>query len=382
MRLKRIFAALILLPIVLSFQKSEENIRRFNQPELFENVGTIVRHQINFNDTIPGNTLLEFKDNTGLPLMYSREILTGVCIDGKCRLVKINLFWHITGRYMGFELPHKEFLSKTEHKPFTPDEYDRLHELLANSLSPLAQYTLDELVPKKDSIKNDVDAVSTATIAAVLDHIVEGAVYTTYTLWHIVYGTTQEEIENLTNKNLNPQLILRLFESEVLNDKIWALNHISEETEITPEIRGKIFEFIQDEDVYLTERALNALKPELLAEKQIQNQLAEIFGKTGFLQKRLILKRLEQAPVIHFEPAEKLASEMQNLRGALVRTIIQLFEKHDIENKKVINEVTELLQNENRFIASQAVHFLEQLEDPDKKTQRKLSKYKKKYNLN
>lgn len=382
MRLKRIFSVLILLAVVLSFQKSEENIRRFNQPELFEKIDTIVRHQVNFNDTILGNTLLEFKDNTGLPLMYSREILTGVCIDGKCRLVKISLFWHITGRYLGFELPNKEFLSKTEHKPFAPDEYDRLHELLANSLSPLAQYSLDELVPKKDSTANDVDAVSTATIAAVLDHIVEGAVYTTYTLWHIVYGTTQNEIETLTRKNLMPQLILRLFKSEVLKDKIWALNHISEETEITPEIREKIFEFIQDEDVYLTERALNALKPELLAVKQIQNQLADIFGETGYLQKRLILKRLEEAPVIHPETAEKLASEMHNLRGALVRTTIQLFEKHDIENKKVIDEITGLLENENRFIASHAVQFLEQLENPDKKTQRKLSKYKKKYNLN
>jgi len=382
MRLKRIFSVLILLAVVLSFQKSEENIRRFNQPELFEKVDTIVRHQVNFNDTIPGNSLLEFKDNTGLPLIYSREILTGVCIDGKCRLVKINLFWHVTGRYMGFELPQKEFLSKTEHKPFAPDEYDRLHELLTNSLSPLAQYSLDELVPKKDSTENNVDAVSTATIAAVLDHIVEGAVYTTYTLWHIVYGTTQHEIEKLTSKNLTPQLVLRLFEREVLEDKIWALNHISEETEITPEIRGKIFEFIQDEDVYLAERALNALKPELLAENQIQHQLVDIFGESGYLQKRLILKRLEQAPAIHSEPAEKLAAEMQNLRGALVRTIIQLFEKHDIENKKVINEVTGLLQNENRFIASQAVQFLEQLEDPDKRTQRKLVKYKEKYNLN
>lgn len=382
MSLKRIFSLLLLIVVVLSFQKSEENIRRFNQPELFEKVQKVTLHKIEFNDTIPGNTLLEYSDKMGVPLMYSREILTGVCIDGKCRLVKINLFWHVSGRYLGFELPQKEFLSKTEHEPFAPAEYDRLHALLDNSLSPLAQYSLDELVPEKDSAKNEVDAVSTATIAAVLDHIVEGAVYTTYTLWHIVYGETKREIENLTNKNLTPKLVLRLLESEVLEDNIWTLNHISEKTEITPGIRNKIFEFIGGEDVYLTERALNALKPATLSDKEIQEQLTEGFSEAGYLQKRLILKRLEQAPVIHPETAEKLAGEMKNLRGALVKTAIGLFEKHDIENKKVINEIAGLLQNENRFIANQAAQYLEQLNTPDKKTQRELDKYKKKYNLN
>lgn len=382
MSLKQIFSTLLFLVVILSFQKSEENIHRFNNPELVEKAKKVIQHQIEFNDTIPGNILLEYTGNEGLPLMYSREILTGVCIDGKCRLVKINLFWHVTGRYLGFELSGNEFLSKTEHKHFTPDEYDQLHELLANSLSPLAQYSLEELVPAKDSTANKVDAVSAATIAAVLDHIVEGAVYTTYTLWHIVYGTTQKEIEKLTAENLTPLLTLRLLNNEVLKDKIWALNHISEETKITAEIREKIFKFIGGEDVYLAERALNALKPETLEDKAIQVQLAEVFSVAGYLQKRLILKQLEQAPFIHAETAEKLAGEIKNLRGALIKTAIGLFEKHDIENKKVISEISDLLQNKNRFIASQAVQFLEQLENPDKKIQRKLDKHKKKYNLN
>lgn len=314
--------------------------------------------------------------------MYSREIMTGVCIDGKCRLVYINLFWHITGRYMGFELPRKEFLSKTEHKPFTPNEYDRLHELLANRISPLAQYSLDELVPNKDSTVNNVDAVSAATIAAVLDHIVEGAVYTTYTLWHIVYGDTQHKIENLTDNNLSPKLVLRLFENEALKDKIWALNHISEETEITPEIQNKIFEFIGDEDVYLAERALNAMKQPTIEKKEVQERLVKILSETGFLQKRLILQRLQQAREIYPEVGEELAKNLKNMNGVLVKSTIQLFNNHEIEDNLVIEEVTRLLENENRFIASQAVQYLEQLDTPDKKTQRKLDKYKKKYNLN
>ncbi len=70
------------------------------------------------------------------------------------------------------------------------------------------------------------------------------------------------------------------------------------------------------------------------------------------------------------------------MSGVLVKSAIQLLDKHDIENKPVIEEVTGLLKNENRYIANQAVQYLEKLDEPDKKTQRKLDKYKKKYNLN
>jgi len=367
--------------IVFSFQKKKEKIIRLNEPVIFEKTAEIVPHYIEFNDTIPSDTLYEYIDENDIPIMYSRKILTGVCIEGKCRLVNINLYWHITGRYLGFELPEGEFLSKTEHHPFKKEEYDRLHALLTDPQSALSQYSIEELVPQKDTTKNKVDAVSTATIAAVLDYIVKGAVYTTYTLWHIIYGPTQREVELMTTKNLTGPLIVQLFNSESLTDQVWALNHITDKIEITPRLQNKIFKYISGEDIYLAERALNALPDTLLSNEKMQLKLAEIFEKSDFLKKRLILQSMKNSTVFHDVAIEQLCNELSNLNGTLVKDLVELLVLFKVDEKQVVEKIQPLLKDENRYIATQALKYLESLDNPDKKTERRIEKYRRKNNL-
>ncbi len=383
--MKQFFFVWILFLALFSFNNKQEKICRFNQSGLIEQTATIVPHVIEFQDTIPNDTLFEYSDINQIPLYYSRRILTGVCVDGKCRMVNINLYWHVTGRYLGFKLAAGEFLSKTEHHPFMPGEYERLHSLLADPLSPLSQYSIDELVPKKDSLNQDstkrIDAVSSATIAAVLNYIVKGAVYTTYTLWHIVYGQTRREVELLTSENLSSPLIYRLLESESLDDQVWALNHISEKIKLTSEIKNKLFEFISGDDIYLAERALNAIQPSTLSNKIIQIELAKTFETAGFLRKRLILQKLKEAPVLHNEVIEIFTSQLTQLNGSLVKSMIELLLQFHIENEQIVAEVQILLKNENRYIASQALKYVEAMDNADNKTKRNIRKYKKKNNL-
>ena len=358
----KIMSGIILIFIVFfSFQNEKERIKRFNQVSQFNKVQRIVPHKIHFQDNFLNDTLIEYVDINNIPLMYSRKILTGVCVDGECRLVNIVLYWNITGRYMGFELPRGEYLSKTEHEPFKPEEYDRLHELLAEPFSALAHYSIEELVPTKDSANFKIDAVSSATTSAVLDYIVEGAAYTTYTMWHIVYGQTKREIEKLTTENLNSEIAIRLLKSEILDDQVWALNHISDSTNINPELQKILLDYISGKDVYLAERSLIALKPGILANERIQNQLVAIFAYTGFLQKKLIVQRLEEAPQLQPEVVLIFSNELNELNGVLVKNILDLFKIHNIEDEAVAIEVAQLLKNENRYIANQALKYLENL---------------------
>ena len=192
----KLIGSILLGFILLISTQKETDIIRMQKSSLSSEIVEIDTLKIEINDTIPNKTLVIYSDENNNPIKYSRDIITGVCIEGECRLLKIKLFWNVTGRYLGFVLPDGEFLSKNEHEPFKSEEYNRLHNILAERNSPLANYSINELVPQKDSSQTKVDAVSSATIAAVLDHIVEGAVYTTYTLWHIVYGPTKREVEN------------------------------------------------------------------------------------------------------------------------------------------------------------------------------------------
>ena len=135
------------------FQENGQSIIRMNVPSVPGDISEIIPQYIDFNDTLHSDTLLIHLNKEGNPVRYSRRLVTGVCIKGECRLVKLELLWNITGRYLGFIIPEGEFLSKTEHVKFNADEYTRLHNILEDSNSPLANYSIEELVPVKDSTK-------------------------------------------------------------------------------------------------------------------------------------------------------------------------------------------------------------------------------------
>lgn len=368
---------LILALVAVSFNNRDETIKRFYEPGISGNFTAVFPHIVQFNDTIPNDTLFEYRNEKQMPEMYSRKVITGVCVDGQCRMVNIQLFWTITGRYLGFELPAGEFLSKTEHVKFNPEEYNRLHYLLANPQSALANYSLKELVPKKDTSKVKVDALTSATIASVLDYIVEGAVYTTYTLWHIVHGSTKREIEKLTAKSLNQELVVKLLNGNNLSDKIWVLNHYPENMELQGEIKNKFIENISGSDVYLAERTLNAISADKL-NRDLQFELAALINNSDFLQQRHILQKLQEAKILDENVAQKLSYSLPKLNGTLVKLTIELFQNHQIDNETVSLNVALLLENENRYISSQAFKYLQGITKMDKKTSKSFEKYKRK----
>lgn len=371
------YLSIVIIFLAISiFQDEKEEIIRFEDKNLFSEFP--VRNFViaDFRDTIPNDTLFVYNNHANQPGFYSRKIITGVCIKGECRMVNIELYWNITGRYIGFKLPQGEFLSKTEHVKFKPEEYDRLHILLKDHQSALANYRLEELVPVQDTNKQKVDAVSSATIAAVLDYIVEGAVYTTYTLWHIIYGPAKREIERISTAKITPDLAMRILESQNLRDKVWCLNHLTADLEFTEELQNKLLSYISGNDVYLAERSLNALKPGAL-DNALQQKLAGIFNSAGFLQKRLIIQKLNEIETLDYKAALELATEMPKLNGALIKQMLELFASHRQFSDDIIAKASELLENENRYISNQAFSFLENASTSDKKVLKKMDKYRK-----
>ncbi|MCG6190990.1 hypothetical protein [Maribellus maritimus] len=372
--LLKIFFLLLFFQVVTETKHPE--ITRLHQPSFPEQTEKIIPHYINFSDTIHSDTLYEYVAKSGFPVMYSRKIPTAVCIDDECRPVNIELYWNNTGRYLGYKLPEGEFLSKTKHKPFVAEEYDRLHALLGDPLSALAHYSISELVKTKDTTNTGVDAVSTATIAAVMDYIVPGAVYTSYTLWHIVYGETKRETELRTSKKLNSEQVIKFLDTDALEDKVWVLNHFPKDMQISDGLLTKLLKLISGDDIYLAERALYVIRPEKLT-KDVQLQLIQRFRKSGYLQKKLIAEKLSEAPVLAPETTELLANELENLNALLVKNVLDLFQNQEVENIQVNNEVALLLKNENRYIASHALKFLESRQMLDKKISRQINKYQK-----
>jgi len=367
---------LFVLIIDFSFQQENRKIARMYEPSVSKQITKKIPHIVEFKDTLQNDTLWEHLSTDNFPVMYSRKITAGVCLKKECRPVHIELFWNCTGRYLGFILPDGEFLSKTEHVKFNEQEYDRLHEILSDRNSPLANYALEELVVTKDTANPKVDAVSSATIKAMLEYSVEGAVFTTYTLWHIVYGPTRRETEKLTAERMTDKTVLELLKSKKTEDQIWMLNHISAGIQFTPELLEKFMQLISGSDVYLAERSLNAIRPETLT-SEVQKQLLTVFDNVGFLQKRFILQKLKEASRLNIDNAITLSVKIDNENAALIKLLIELFEIHEIDNERVNSNISKLLKNKNRYVSELAYNFLEHESHLDNRTIKSLEKYKR-----
>lgn len=351
-----VILAILSLVLFVSF-RDNGRIRYFQSATLVEDADTVVGFP-SMTDGIP-DTLFQVRSASGLPLSYYKKIYTGVCFDNECRMLDIVLYWNITGRYLGFELPEDEFLSKFDHEPFSESEYERLHDLLADLLSPLGMYAFNELAPKPSIDEEEVDGITSATSKEILEYVVEGAAFTTYTLRTLVYGPIKDEVESHTRQALSEELILKILQSPDVSDKIWALGEVRERIPLSPKLRDQIFEYINNDSYSLAERAIDAIDGDELASDTLQMLLLQKFYETDYGLKKLILDKLKEAPQLDDKVKANLAENLKKWEGALLSNVLDLYIAQKVFDIETCRLVSELLQNENRYISQKAFNFLQ-----------------------
>src|SRR5690606_34732908 len=124
------------------------------------------------------------------PVYFFRNIFTPVCLTGECKPVYINFYWDLLGNYTHYDMPEGEILTKMDHDEFSEDDYTKLQDILINSSSLLKDVEMEDLISTgTEHLADSVDAKTGATLKSIKKEIIEGAVYTCYTLWHIAYGS-------------------------------------------------------------------------------------------------------------------------------------------------------------------------------------------------
>ncbi|WP_273208643.1 hypothetical protein [Runella zeae] len=363
---------LILWGGILSTVDASDKIRYFQSPTVKLEQDKVVFYLVDFQEDLGVDTLFQLQSKEALPTAYYRHIQSNVCFDGKCRMLVVTLYWNITGRYLGFELPKGEFLSKTDHEPFVNEEYERLHALLADSLSPLGIIAYEALVPKASSDSQKVDAISSPTAPDVLEYIIKGAAYTTYKLWHFVYGITQSEIQQKTVSVLSPSLLLQILDSPDLGDRIWALNHATPYFTENPLLTSKVLSLIHQDAYNLSETAIRVLP---LTDEKVQTGLTEVFLKSNYAIQKLIINKLRRMQSLTPSTVYALASSLSLLSGELVNNVLTLFQKNQVEDVEIGKLVAKLLEHKNGFIADKAYQFLVKQKHKSVDTEQQLKVY-------
>lgn len=373
MRKRMVLFILLLFTVFAAAASPADTTRCFQSQTITGNTVQTKKYIINTDDSIPNDTLYQNISEEGYPLSYFRKIQTEVCFDQKCRALNIILYWNITGRYLGFALPEEEFLSKTDHVPFKPEEYERLHEILADPLSPIAGFSYNQLLVKSP-YKLGLDGITGATAPAIANHTVPGAVYTTYQLWHFVYGGIKQEVENLTVKTLTPKLILQILESKDESDKMWALNHINGFIKLNPPLENKLISLINNDNYNISERSIHAFPSVSLESEHLQLLLLKKFYEVNNSIKRLLADRFETIDKLHEKVVLKMASDLESMNANMQSLTLDIFKQQEVIDNAAQRQIAKLLKGDNTYIGKKAYELLKKCSSLDPAVQKLLMK--------
>lgn len=182
------------------------------------------------DDYAMANTINLCSNAAQVPVGYETALNRTVCDDKLCANVLLKIYWDLAGNYMRFDTIAGKPLTKFDHKRFSDADYKKLDQILKDRNSMLRVLEKSELVDKSIKLKaTSVDAVSGATPATIKNVVVEGAVYSSYTLWHFVNGQIKDSIRAFTLRNYSKQMTSHMLGSDNFETQLFALKQISQE---------------------------------------------------------------------------------------------------------------------------------------------------------
>ncbi len=171
-----------------------------------------------------------FCEDTIGEFYYNASIKTTVCNDTLCQLVLLKIYWDLAGNYCRFDTLDGRPLTKNDHIPFTASDYDMLHKTLSDETSILGDKTKDELLDKtRNRYSEKIDGVTGATALEIKSAVVDGALYSTYTLWHLVNGTIKQHIREHTLSRYDVDLEQQLLKSKNPKTIIFGLKNLDKD---------------------------------------------------------------------------------------------------------------------------------------------------------
>lgn len=324
-----------------------------------------------------GDSLFLRQNSDGTPISFYQHYSTGVCFDNQCRPLDIILHWSISGRYLGFEMPKGEFLSKTDHDPFTRKEYLQLNEILSNADLPFRDIKYHELMNQPESSTESVDAISGATSERIKDIVVKNAAYTSYKLWKLVYGESQKFIEQYTKKHLNTETLINLLNSSNRQEIVWGLFHMPDTLPFSTPLKNRLLSLIRSDDHYLSYNAVHAIPKTYLNNSDfLENLFINYLGNSDSSTKNVIFSKLKAAPRLSKNLVIKSRQSITTMTPQEIISVLKLYEIHSINDLETCKVLVGILENKNNYISKKAYDFLIKIQTDDKFIIERLKAYK------
>jgi hypothetical protein len=305
-------------------------------------------------------TLTQFVDGDGYPVGYAMPIETEVCRDKVCRLATVTIYWDELGNFERLELPLGQELSKKDHTPFTASEYQRLDGILGDKNSVLKGFKIDEIT--SGPIKERVDGVTGATVLTVKEATVDGAAYTTYTLWHWVNGDIAAHLRDSTQRAVSPGFLKKLLRANRLTRTKYAFHRINDRYPGDPQFVPLVLAALPQCDRTVTFQGLEYLEKNLDDERELHLRLVDVFQKMDSARKLYVVEYLFNQDEIADSVFARLTESFDGMPYYPIHRILSLVESHGASTRTVQSNVAALLSHDNFFVARRAYEHLAEQE--------------------
>ena len=272
-------------------------------------------------------------DKNQIPNGFQAEINSPVCDDKLCANVVLKFYWDLAGNYIRFDTLMGKPLTKFDHKRFSNTDYQKLDEILKHKNSILRILEKADLVDKTVKIKaTTVDAVTSATPATIKNAVVEGAVYSSYTLWNFVNGPVKESIRTYTLSFYTKEVARKLLLSGNYESQLFALKQMTE-----PEYDQQfelVIQVIRQSIPLIKAYIINKL-PIPFNDQGKNVQFSEIFPELDNYSKSIYLERIAGNRQIAVVFLPLLLPHLSNLNEKQLEKCISAFEKFGISRSNL-----------------------------------------------
>jgi hypothetical protein len=347
--------SIIFIPILSAI--AQKSLKKFEPLS-----GTVYIHEFSDRvDSLSAQKIFEYRADNGLPLWFSRDIKKVVCLDETCRMVQLRLFWDGAANYLKFEIPENFPLSKTDHTVFSEDDYKKLDMILSEANSILANQKKEDLVESETKSYDGIDAVTAATRPAYRDYLVSNAAYTCYTLWHTVYGPTQDKINQIIESKADKLYLQKIFELQEPDYLTWAIQYIDRSPEHQTDFHKSILDLLASDNTKVSGQALAYFTNKRISNPEIQKDLSLNFWKYPRNFQNELINKYSGLEYINNEAYLILLEQYENnlITAGDLRKIITSVHPENIRNEKVQNKLKTLSQGLNPFVRNLTMKLIE-----------------------
>ena len=297
------------------------------------------------------------EDGEGV-LYWYRRVITPVCLTGECKMVDVGIYWYCTGEFLGLEV-YGEHLTKTDHSIFFETDYHKLIKVLSNDWSSLREYEFSDLV---DEDPESVDGTSGATKKEIAEEAVEDAVYTTFTLWHLIHGGEKEQLVQLTAEILDREesLVHRLVEAEEKRYQHFLLDLLTMgKINYSGALDALLVEGLtSDTDPSLKSLAFKALSKTDLNHTLFQRELTKVYVNASINEKLQILTALHGIKHMDKGLYNALATDLEIENEWFSIKLLNLLKTMPDLTDKVVTAAQKLLESDNPLVKKAAMDFV------------------------